>query len=672
MLHSRRILMRGASVRAAGAAFLMARGDPPPLAPPSRAPLRGASLRPLARAAGAAFLILMSGVVPGARGQERDRAKVPDQRKWDLTHIYTSDGAWRAAKDKLVAEVPKLREFKGTLASSPARLAEALEFATRLSKELNRLQTYAGMSADQDTRVSTYQGMAQEMVQAGSSFGAEASFIEPEILKGGRATIERFVAAEPRLKVYRFYLEDILRREPHTLSDAEERLLAGSTVISSAPSSIYGIFSNADFPYPTVTLSDGKSVRLDSAGFGVARMRPVREDRQKVMATFFGALGTFRGTFGAAMNGQVQSDVYYARARKYPNALEASLDGANIPVSVYTRLIDGVNRNLPTFHRYLKLRRRMLGISELHYYDLYAPLVASVDLDYTPDEAQRHVLAALAPLGPDYAAGAKRAFSERWIDWEPTEGKRSGAYSNDGAYDVHPYMLMNYNGKYTDMSTLAHELGHTMHSYFSSKAQPFPTAGYPIFVAEVASTFNEALLIDHMLKSIKDDKTKLSLLGNYLENIKGTVFRQTQFAEFELRTHEMMEKGQPLTGDALSALYAEITRKYYGHDKAVCVVDDYVAHEWAYIPHFYRNFYVFQYATSFTASAALSEKVLAGDPAATKRYLAFLHAGGSDYPIELLKAAGVDMTSDEPLQLTIQKMNRVMDEMERILSVSNP
>ena len=631
--------------------------------------MRGASLRPLARAAGAAFLIILFGALAGARSQERIRAKVPEERKWDLSQIYASDDAWRSAKDTLVAEIPKLREFKGTLGSSPARLAEALELATRLSKGLNRLQAYAGMSADQDTRVSKYQGMVQEMVQAASSLGAEASFIEPEILKSGRAIVERFVATEPRLKEYRFYLEDILRREQHTLSDAEERLLAGSAVISSAPSSIYGIFSNADFPYPSVTLSDGKSVRLDSAGFSVARMRPGREDRQKVMSTFFGALGAFQGTFGAAMNGQVQSDVYYARARKYPNALEASLDGANIPASVYMRLIDGVNRNLPTFHRYLKLRQRMLGVSELHYYDLYAPLVPSVDLDYTPDEARRHVLAALAPLGPDYAAGAKRAFSERWIDWEPTEGKASGAYSNDGAYDVHPYMLLNYNGKYTDMSTLAHELGHTMHSYFSARAQPFPTAGYPIFVAEVASTFNEALLIDHMLKSIKDDKTKLSLLGNYLENIKGTVFRQAQFAEFELRTHEMAEKGQPLTGDALSSLYAEITRKYYGQDKGVCVVDDYVAHEWTFIPHFYRTFYVFQYATSFTASAALSEKVLAGDKAETQRYLAFLHSGGSDYPIELLKAAGVDMTSNEPLQLTIQKMNRVMDEMEKILVV---
>jgi oligoendopeptidase F len=326
-----------------------------------------------------------------------------------------------------------------------------------------------------------------------------------------------------------------------------------------------------------------------------------------------------------------------------------------------------VNRHLPTFHRYLQLRKRMMKLSDLHYYDLYAPLVSSVDLTYTVDEAQAHVMASLAPLGEEYAAASRRAFTERWTDFYPNDGKRSGAYSNGGAYDVHPYMLLNFNGKYSDVSTLAHELGHTMHSFFSNRQQPFPTASYPIFVAEVASTFNEELLIAHMLETIKDDAVRLSLLGNYLENIKGTVFRQTQFAEFELRIHEMAEKGQPLTGEALDKVYEEITRKYYGHDKGVCIVDPYIAHEWAFIPHFYRNFYVFQYATSFTASVALAEKVMSGDHAATKRFLTFLGSGGSRYPIDLLRDAGVDMTSDEPLAATMRKMNRVMDEMEKLL-----
>jgi oligoendopeptidase F len=310
----------------------------------------------------------------------------------------------------------------------------------------------------------------------------------------------------------------------------------------------------------------------------------------------------------------------------------------------------------------------MLGVDQLHYYDLYAPLVGSVNLSYTPEQAQAHVLAAVAPLGEDYQGVITRAFGERWIDLLPNEGKRSGAYSAGDAYDVHPYMLINYNGKYADVSTLAHELGHTMQSYYSNQTQPYPLADYPIFVAEVASTFNEALLIDYMLANIKDDNTRLSLLGNYLENIKGTVFRQTQFAEFELGMHEMAQKGQPITGDSLSKLYMDIAKRYYGQDQGVTVVDDYVANEWSYIPHFYYDFYVYQYATSFTASAALAEKVRNGDAEAKRRYLAFLSAGGSKYPIDLLKDAGVDMTTDEPLELTMKAMTRVMDEMESLLA----
>jgi len=614
---------------------------------------------------GALFLFASSTLISEA--QERDRSKIPDEYKWNLTEIYPSDQAWRSAKEKLASQLPKLREFQGTLSSSAARLADALETQSNFDKELTRLYVYASMMSDEDTRVSQYQGMQQEMIQLGATFGTETAFVEPEILKMDNATIERFLAQEPRLHIYRHYLEDIARRRAHTLSNAEEKLLAGASVMASGPSSAYGIFADADFPYPTVTLSDGKSIKLDKSAFSLHRASPVREDRQKVMDAFFTALGKYRATFGSMMNSNVQGDVFYAHARNYQTALESALDQPNIPVSVYSRLVEGVDRNLPAFHRYLKLRKRIMGLSELHYYDLYAPLVPSVDTKYPVDVAEKNILAALAPLGSEYASGAKRAFTERWIDMYPTEGKRAGAYSNGAAYDVHPYMLLNYNGKYDDMSTLAHELGHTMHSYFSNKTQPYALSSYPIFVAEVASTFNEALLMDYMLKQIKDDNTRLSLLGNYLESIKGTVFRQTQFAEFELRMHEMAEKGEPLTGDSLSKLYAEIVKKYYGHDKGICIVDDYIANEWAFIPHFYNAYYVFQYATSFTASSALSEKVLAHDPGATDRYLKFISAGKSKYPIDLLKDAGVDMTSDEPLELTVKKMNRVMDEIEKLL-----
>jgi oligoendopeptidase F len=603
-----------------------------------------------------------------AIAQERDRARIPDRYKWNLAEIYPSEAAWRTAKEKTTAEIPSLGEFRGKLTSSPAVLADALDRIYGLDKEMSRLYVYASMLADQDTRDSSHEGMQQEMIQRGSAFSAAASYIEPEILKADKDTLERFIAAEPRLGIYAFYLRDVMRRGAHTLSDAEEKLLADAGPVVGSSSNVYNILSNADFPYPSVTLSDGRTVKLDQATFAALRALPVRADREKVMSAFFGSLGSFSRTFGTTINGEVQKVLWQMRSRKYATALDTALNGPNIPKEVYSRLIDGVNRHLPAFHRYLNLRKRMMGLKDLHYYDLYAPLVGSVDLKYTPEEAQGHVLAAVAPLGEDYQAIIRRAFDQRWIDLFPSDGKQSGAYSNGGAYDVHPYMLLNYNGQYTDVSTLAHELGHTMQSYLSNKTQPYPLANYPIFVAEVASTFNESLLIDYMLKRIKDDDTRLSLLGNYLENIKGTVFRQTQFAEFELRMYEMAQKGEPVTGDAMAGLYMDITKRYYGHDKGVCLVDDYVRHEWSYVPHFYRDFYVFQYATSFTASEALAQKVKAGDAAATKKYLAFLSAGGSKYPIDLLKDAGVDMTTDEPLDLTVKEMNRVMDEMEQILA----
>jgi len=530
-----------------------------------------------------------------------------------------------------------------------------------------RVSRYAGLLADQDTRESTHQAMKQEMVQVMATFGAARAYMEPEILRMDRATIERFISEEPRLKVYQHILDNILRQREHILSDTEEKLLAGASVMASASYTVFDIFSDAEFPYPTVELSDGKSIKLDKPAYELHRASANRADREKVMSAFFYSLGKYRATYGALMNGNLQASVFYARSHKYNTVLESALDSPNVPISVYMRLIEGVNKNLPTFHRYLKLRKRMMGIPELHYYDLYAPLVGSVDLKYSVEEAEQHILDALIPLGREYAKGATRAFNERWIDMFPNEGKSSGAYSDGSVYDVHPYILMNYNGKYNAMSTLAHELGHTMHSYFSNKTQPYPLASYPIFLAEVASTFNEALLIQHMLKKIPDEPTRLSLLGSFLEGIKGTVFRQTQFAEYELRVHEIVETGQPVTGDSLAKLYDEIVKKYYGHNQGVCVVDDYVANEWSFIPHFYHDYYVFQYATSFTASSALSEKVLSGDADATQRYLTFISSGRSKYPIDLLKAAGVDMTTDEPLELTMQKMNRVMDEMERIL-----
>jgi len=600
--------------------------------------------------------------------QERDRAKIAESYKWNLADVYPDPPAWRARKEAMTAEIPSIRAFEGRLGQDAGTLADALELMSSLDKELSRLYVYASMVADEDSRLSEPQGMQQEMQNLYASFGAQAAFVEPELLRVGAGTIDRFLSTEPRLAPFSFLLRDVVRRAAHTLSDAEEKLLADASPLASSASNIYTILSNADFPYPTITTVAGESVKVDQAGYSALRASAVREDRQAAMSTFFGALGNFSRTFGTTMNASVQKALFYSRSKKYSSNLEAALDGPNIPVSVYTRLIEGVNTHLPTFHRYLQLRRKVMKLPDaLHYYDLYAPLVSSVELRYTPEEAQKHVVTAMRPLGADYTGVLERGFRDRWVDWYPTEGKVSGAYSNGGAYDVHPYILLNYLGQYNDVSTLAHELGHTMHSYYSNKVQPYATANYTTFVAEVASTFNEALLIDHVLNEIDDAPTRLSLLGNLLEGIKSTVFRQTQFAEFELRMHEMGEKGQPITGEALCSLYIDICRRYYGHDAGVCVVDDYIQHEWSFIPHFYREFYVFQYATSFCAAEALSAKVLGGDGATRDRYLAFLTRGGSQYPIELLREAGVDMTTDEPLTLTMARMNQVMDEIERLI-----
>ena len=613
---------------------------------------------------GAVLAVALSGALVG---QERTRETIDEKYKWNLADLYPADAAWRSEKDRLVSTLDEAKAFAGTLGQSGAQLAKALSTQSTQEKTLARLFAYANLSADQDTRVATYQGMSDEMTQVAAQFGAAWAFVEPELLTLDPRTLESWIASTPDLKAYAFALRDVLRRKAHTLSAREEELLAQTLPMASAPGDISSIFLNADLPWPTVKPASGKQVRLDVAGFSAARSVANRDDRRKAMETFFGALGSYRRTIGTTLSAAVQGALFQTRARNYESTLQRALDGPNIPPSVYTALVDGVNAHLPAFHRYLALRKRILGVSELHYYDLYAPLVAGVPLEYTVEQAQEEVKRTTAVLGDDYVQALDRAFTQRWIDYYPATGKQSGAYMAGYAYDVHPYMLLNYNGKYDDMSTLTHEAGHAMHSYFSTKNQPYQTAGYPTFVAEVASTFNEALLIEQMLKKVQEPKARLALLGNYLEGVKGTVFRQTQFAEFELRIHEMAQKGEPLTGDALSAAFLEITRRYYGHDQKIAVVDDYVAHEWAYISHFFRPFYVFQYATSFTASTALSEKVLSGAPDAVARYRTFLASGGSKYPIDLLKDAGVDMTTSEPLDLTIAKMNRVMDEMERLL-----
>ncbi len=599
---------------------------------------------------------------------ERDRSKIPDRYKWDLTDIYPNDEAWLAAKQRLVAEIPSVAAFRGKVAESPQSLLACLDLTSRLDKELNRLYCYAGLQSDLDTRNASAMAMKQEMSAIEADFAAAVSFIEPEILTMSKETIDAFIEREPGLAIYRHLLYEKLRRKEHTGTEGEEKIIADAGLMADSPMMLYSVLANADFPFAEVELSDGKKVKLDQAAFALHKSSPIRDDRKKVFSAYFGKLQEFRRTFGVNLYAEIKKNLFYMRARKYASCLEHALDAGNIPLPVYTGLIENANAHLDTFHRYLQLRRRMLDVEQLHYYDLYAPLVKDIDLKYTFEEACEQVLASLAPLGEEYVAVSRRCFTNRWVDVYPSEGKIAGAYSNGGVYDAHPYILLNFNGKYDDVSTLTHELGHTMHSYFSNKHQPYPTSHYSIFVAEVASTFNEALLMHYLLKTITDDDIRLSLLGNYLDGVRGTVFRQVQFSEFELQIHQAAERGEALTGERFSAMYDALVKRYYGHEKGVCVVDDEIKVEWAHIPHFYYRFYVYQYATSFTASVALSEQVLAGDRAATARYLDLLASGGSDYPIELLKRAGVDMTTSAPFELTITKMNRVMDEIETILA----
>ncbi|MEJ2109661.1 MAG: oligoendopeptidase F [Acidobacteriota bacterium] len=545
--------------------------------------------------------------------KERERRRIPEKYKWDLGDIYPNDTAWAEAKELFVSGMTRISEFKGQLSRGPDQLIKCLNLADDIRKEYVRLACYASMQSDLDTRNSVYLAMDQEMGQIGSDLSTLYSFMEPEILKIGPDTINQFIQKESRLEVYRHILDDILRKKDHTGNESEEKIIAEANLMADAPASINNIFSNAEFPYPEITLEDGTDVRLDPAAFSLHRRSPIRENRRKAFSAYMGKLHEFRRTFGVQLAAEVRKNLFFSRVRRYGSCLERSLDAHNIPLDVYRNLIDGVNENLNTLHRYLGIRKKLLGLDELHYYDLYAPVVKKIDLNYSFEEAVEHVLASLEPLGKEYLKTAQQALSDRWIDVYHNDGKRSGAYSNGSVYDVHPYMLLNYNGKYDDVSTLAHELGHTMHSYLTNRTQPYALSSYSIFIAEVASTFNEALLLHHMLNAETRKDVRLALLCNHLDNARATVFRQVQFAEFELNIHEIVESGTALTGDLLDTRYEEIVKKYYGHDGGICIVDDDIKSEWAYIPHFYFNFYVYQYATSFTASAALSERVLSED-----------------------------------------------------------
>jgi oligoendopeptidase F len=616
---------------------------------------------------------LLAALLLGVAVQATERSEIPVKYTWNLADLYPSPQAWEKAKDDIAKRIPGLSAYEGHLGDSPAKLSEALSLYMQLSMELERLGSYAVMRADEDRRVSENLAAQQVVEQLGVQFGTATAFAVPEILAMGSEKVRQFVASEPKLREYAFFLEDILRHEPHTLTAAEEKIVAQAGSLTDAGEAIHSIFTNAELPYPTVTLGDREQVRLDAAAYTLHRASPNRADRDRVFQQFWGEYNQFKGTLGVSLYNQVKGHIFNRDVHKYSSCLQASLFNNNIPTDVYEQLIRDVHANLPTLHRYLKLRQRMMGVDQLRYEDLYAPILERVDLKYTPEEAMALTLAAVKPLGSEYVAALQKGFDSRWVDFLPSTGKRSGAYSQ-GVYGVHPYQLQNFMGRYEDVSTVAHEAGHSMHTYLANKTQPYVDAHYTIFTAEVASTLNENLLLHQMLGATRDDAVRLYLLGNALDNMRQTLFRQTLFAEFELRIHELAEKGESLTGDNMSALYGKLVREYYGHDQDVCKVDSLYSVEWAYIPHFYYNFYVYQYATSMIASVSIAnrirDEVAAKKPSTAARdaYLAMLSAGGSKYPIDLLKMAGVDMTTSVPFQAAMREMNGIMDEMEAILA----
>lgn len=611
-------------------------------------------------------VMLMSASASTSMAQ-KERTDIEDKFKCNLNDLYASDEEWTEKKTAFVAKTQRVTDFAGTLGRSAQDLLAYFEYADEITREYLQLSTYASLKSDVDVRDADNMARKEELELVMVEYGQLSAFDSPELTAISSETYEKFMREEPKLEVYRMAIDNILRSKIHTLSDAEEALMAKAKIMTGVPEETHNILNNGELPRPTITLQDGSEVELSQSNFSIVRASSVKEDRDAAFVAFWDNYKRFEGTFGNLLSGQVKEHMFEAKARKYNSSLESALYGNNIPTSVYKSLIESVNANLATFHRYLDLKRRLMGLDKLTYADLYAPAVKNVELKYTYDEAKSLVIEAVKPLGDEYVNVIKRAFDERWIDVYPNKGKYSGAYSNGSVYDVHPYILMNYNDRYEQVGTLIHELGHSMHSYLSNKKQPHATAHYAIFVAEVASTFNEALLDHLMLQKITNRDERISLLMSMLDGFKGTLFRQTQFAEFELAIHEWAESGKPLTGKVMSDIYGEITRRYYGHDAGVCYVDERVNVEWAFVPHFYMDFYVYQYSTSFVASQALSEMVLNGGEAERQRYIDFISAGGSKYPIEILKDAGVDMTTSSPFERAIEKMNRIMDEIERLM-----
>jgi len=595
------------------------------------------------------------------------RDKVPEDFKWKVNDVYTGMDEWEKDKSLLLDMIEKIDVLAKGWTSSPGKMFDLLNHLDELEKKEYRLYVYSSLLVDTDMGNSQFQATKGEMQTIDVNIHSKLTFINPDILKLGKKKIDEYLETDPRLEVYRMSFDNVLRRKKHILPSDKEGIVAQTGLFSGAPGKAAGMLNDLDIPSPGLTLSNGKKIRLNTAAYSRHRGSKNPGDRRKVMRTFWKHRAGFKNTHAVLLDAAIKNHFFNARVHHYKNCLDAALYPDNIHPDVYHTLIQTVKENLEPLHRYLRLKTRLLKLKKMNYDDIYASAIPEIDRIYTIDNAKDLLLQSMKPLGKDYIQVLQKGLNSGWTDIYPNKGKRSGAYSNGSIYDLHPYVLMNYNGKYSNVSTLAHEFGHALHSWFSNATQPYPLSHYPIFLAEIASTFNENLLVDYLVKTETDNRLKLFILDQHLEGIRGTLYRQTLFADFELSMHREVENGKTLTHDWLCEKYLQLTRLFYGHKEGVVTVDKYIENEWLGIPHFYYNFYVYQYSTGIAASTALARMVLESGKAEQTRYLDFLKSGSSKYPLDTLKDAGVDLTTPEPIETTISSFDEIVGEMEKIV-----
>jgi len=593
------------------------------------------------------------------------REEVDIKYKWKLTDIYKSDDEWEADFKWISDQLPSYKKFEGTLSTSPENLLACLNFDDEIGIKLEKLYLYAMLSKDSDLRVNIYQAMDDRIKTLYSKVGAVNSFIRPELLCIPESKLLSMIEPNEKLKVYKHNIEDLLRSKNHTLSNAEEKILALAGELTQTPYNTFSIFTNADLKLPLIEDENGNKIELSHGRFYSAMYNKDRSYRERAFKAYIGSYKSFINTFTSLFNGNLKTNIFNARTRNYNSALEAALHKNNIPIPVYHNIIDSASKNLKPMHRWAELKKKLLGILELYPYDVYVTLFNSQqEKKYSYEEGIEIVKKSLEIMGNDYLKSLNTAFIDRWIDVYETKAKKSGAYSSGTTYGVHPYVLLNWTDLLNDVFTLAHEMGHNMHSYYTGKTQPYPYANYSIFLAEVASTFNESLLLDYLLNIAGSKNEKLFLLERYLNNLTATFYRQIMFAEFEMIVYDKTERGESLTAETLNNLYKNIYQKYWG---PVMILPEEEQYTWARIPHFYYNFYVYQYATGFAASEVLAKKVKSEGDVAVNKYLNFLKSGSSDYPLNILKAAGVDMNTSEPVNAVSERMSQVLDEIEDLL-----